>query len=76
MNFHESNQKLRTHFMAMVAAFFLVFLISETLAQNALDGSLQIGSGGANSANASSARPVRRDTSQTRSRSQTLGLNP
>jgi len=76
MNFHESNQKLRTHSMTMVAAFFLVFLISETLAQNALDGSLQIGSGGANSANASSARPVRRDTSQTRSRSQTLGLNP
>jgi hypothetical protein len=59
-----------------VAVFFMAFNGAIVFAQNALDGSLHVGSGGVNTTSAPSARPVRRDTSQTRNLSQGLGLNP
>ena len=68
--------KLSRSPVGKMAAILIAFTGAMAFAQNALDGSLHIGSGGVNTTSSSSSKPVRRDNSQTRSISQSLGINP
>lgn len=76
MTRNERIQTVRSRTIFVVAGLVMVCNGAFVCAQNALDGSLHIGSGGVNTTSTPSARPTRRDTSQTRSFSQGLGLNP
>lgn len=68
--------KLSRSPVGKMVAILIAFTGAMAFAQNALDGSLHIGSGGVNTTSSSSSKPVRRDNSQTRSISQSLGINP
>ncbi|MSR33894.1 MAG: hypothetical protein EXS12_03715 [Phycisphaerales bacterium] len=70
MSHNEPIQKFRSRTVVTIGLIFLALSGAMALAQNALDSSLHVGSGGVNTTPTPSAKPVRRDSSQIR------GLNP
>ncbi len=68
------NIRASVHFAAVV--IFVAINGAFVFAQTALDGSLHVGSGGVNTTPTPAPRPVRRESSEARNLSQSLGLRP